>query len=128
MGKRVRFILPISPSVNQSYADTVKYTRQGRAYTKRIASEALTVFKQSAPLLMHQQGLYRDEWKGVQAVGYELQVYVPSHRSDLSNRLKAYEDAVTQYLGFDDSRVQEGRFTKTIDPDNPRIEGVWYEL
>lgn len=128
MRKEARFVLPLCPSVNACYSSMLKSRRDGKSYTKRVASQALRLFQQEAPLRMHQQGLRQGSWQGVQAVGYELIIYVPTTRSDLSNRLKAYEDVVSQYLGFDDKIVIEGHFTKRVDQAVPRIEGHWFTL
>jgi hypothetical protein len=125
--KSARFTLSLPPSINASYKQVKK--RMGeRTYSKRVATEALETFKQSAPFLLHQQGLIRGSWEGVKAVGYQLTIYTATNASDGSNRLKAYEDAVSQYLGFDDRYVVEGRFKKTVDATNPRIEGHWFTI
>ena len=128
MMKSARFVLSLSPSVNECYSNVIKARRDGRRYTKRIASETLENFKQEAPFLMHQQGLIRGSWQGVKAVGYELDIYMATSASDGSNRLKAYEDAVSQYLGFDDRLIAEGHFKKAVDKHNPRIEGFWFTI
>jgi hypothetical protein len=125
--KSARFVLPLSPSVNASYKQVKK--RMGEhTYSKRVATEALETFKESTPFLLYQQGLIRGSWEGVKAVGYELTIYTATNASDGSNRLKAYEDAVSQYLGFDDKHVMEGQFKKSIDAKNPRIEGHWFTI
>jgi hypothetical protein len=126
--KSVRFTLPLSPSVNECYSNVIKQRRDGRSYTKRVASETLEQFKKDAPLLLYSQGLIRGSWEGAKAVGYELHIYTRTHSSDASNRLKTYEDVVTQYLGFDDKHVMEGQFKKSIDAKNPRIEGHWFTI
>ena len=77
-------------------------------------------------MLLYSQGLTRGMWEGVKAVGYEVAIYVRTEASDTSNRLKAYEDVVSQYLGFDDKYVYKGNFEKHLDWNNPRIEGYWY--
>jgi Holliday junction resolvase RusA-like endonuclease len=125
--KSARFVLPLPPSVNASYKQVKKHMGE-RTYSKRVATEALDTFKESAPFLLYQQGLIRGSWEGVKAVGYELTIYTATNRSDGSNRLKAYEDAVSQYLGFDDRQVMEGQFKKVVDKNNPRIEGNWFTL
>ncbi len=125
--KSARFMLPLPPSVNTSYKQVNK--RMGeRTYSKRVATEALDTFKQSTPFLLYQQGLIRGSWQDVKAVGYQLTIYTATDASDGSNRLKAYEDAVSQYLGFDDHLIREGQFKKVVDKENPRIEGNWFTI
>src|ERR1017187_10147617 len=119
--KSARFVLPLSPSVNAAYKQVKKHLGE-RTYSKRVATEALETFKESTPFLLHQQGLLRGSWEGVKAVEYDVSVYVQTDASDGSNRLKAYEDVVSQYLGFDDHLIREGHFKKVVDRRNPRIE------
>jgi len=126
--KSARFVLSLNPSLNASYADVIKRNRAGKAYTKRVATEALKQFKDDAPILLYQQGLIRDSWREVKAVGMELAIYVPTLRSDADNRLKAYQDAVAGYLGFDDHLVIDVHFSKHVDKQNPRIEGYWFTI
>lgn len=124
--QQLTFTLPLPPSINAAYADVIKVTPEGKRYTRRIASKPLQRFKYSAPLLLFEQGICRDYWQHACSVGYQVDVYVKTRRSDLSNRIKAYEDAVCTYLGFDDSRIDESHIYRHIDKERPRIDGRWY--
>jgi hypothetical protein len=122
----VWFALPLPPSSNNQY---VTVRRTGR----RIASLSLRQFK-----LVAQQSLrylYRlnpssPPWTTASHIGYQALIIVPTWRSDLSNRLKAAEDVVADFFGFNDRTVTDVRVIKRVGKGYgpPRIIFHWYVL
>jgi Holliday junction resolvase RusA-like endonuclease len=123
----IAFSLPLPPTINNSYATVERKGKQRRVSSKRLAQ-----YKKDVPNLLYSQGLIRDMWKDARAVKYDVTIYfrtmpTQARRADLSNRLKALEDVVSQYLGFDDCFIEEGHFKRGIDARCPRVEGRWYK-
>jgi Holliday junction resolvase RusA-like endonuclease len=122
----ISFTTPLGPSVNEAYPTVLKTNKQtGKVYAKRVSSEALENFKEQVWAVLAEHNLI-GAWSGAQAVGYTISIYVRRSNADASNYLKAYEDACTTQLGFDDQFIVSGSFSKFVDAKVPRIEGTWY--
>ena len=108
---RIRFGLPLPPSINQQYA-TVNgrrvLSRDSRKYKKevRMSIRRLRV----AALREGHVGLFIDFY------------FETPHRRDLDGGLKVTQDAICEALGVNDSRVVDVHLIKRIDPLRPRIE------
>lgn len=122
----IKVSLPLPPSINEQYADVIKTGRNGRLYTRRIASKALKAYKRDVHALLAEQQLLSPRWQQAKRIGYAICISVRRKNADASNYLKAYEDAVTEALGIDDSHIYHGTYEKQVDPQRPRIDGYWY--
>lgn len=121
MGQRLHLTLPLPPSVNEAYAEVIRYSKYGRWYTQRIATKVLVDYQKEARRTLQKLGVRKDSWTEVQAIGYEARVYVRTRSSDLDNRGKAWKDVVFPWLGVNDNRVEEAHEVRRLDAQNPRI-------
>jgi crossover junction endodeoxyribonuclease RusA len=118
--QRVRFTLPLPPSINQQYT---------RAGDRRVLSKEHRAFKQT---VRKQLGRLRagdtlsDEF--IRAlkrgwVGLFLDFYFETPlKRDLDGGLKIAQDAILAPLGVNDNRVVDIHLVKRIDPLRPRLE------
>lgn len=116
--------LPLPPSLNNSYRDVIYYDKKTQTMrVRRVSTSDLLAFQEAAAWRLAEQRIPRGGWAAVEAVGYISQVYVPTAASDLDNRNKHWQDAVSSWLGFNDNKIQDcyGAFRR-IDPANPRVE------
>ena len=118
--QRVRFTLPLPPSINDQYTqvgkkrvlskDHLQFKRQVRrkVHTLRV-DEALT-----GPFIAaFSQG----------SIGLFLDFYFETPlRRDLDGGLKITQDALLEALGINDNRVVDIHLVKRIAPNNPRVE------
>ena len=118
--QRVRFTLPLPPSINS------QYTQVGK---KRVLSKEHAAFKKQVKHKVHR--LRVDEiitdafidalnsgW-----IGLFLDFYFESpRRRDLDGGLKITQDALLDALGVNDNRVVDIHLVKRIAPSNPRVE------
>ena len=118
--QRVRFTLPLPPSINS------QYTQVGK---KRVLSKEHAAFKKQVKHKVHR--LRVDEiitdvfidalnsgW-----IGLFLDFYFESpRRRDLDGGLKITQDALLNSLGINDNRVVDIHLVKRIAPSNPRVE------
>lgn len=123
---KLSFSVPLPPSVNAAYPSVPRRNKQtGQFYEKRVASATLKSYKQQVWAILAE--LHKiNAWAGCTACGYTIHIYVSRSNADASNYLKAYEDAVTSLLGFDDHFIVSGSFEKNVHTKLPRIEGTWY--
>ena len=118
--QRVRFTLPLPPSINS------QYTQVGK---KRVLSKEHAAFKKQVKHKVHR--LRVDEiitdvfidalnsgW-----IGLFLDFYFESpRRRDLDGGLKITQDALLNSLGINDNRVVDIHLVKRIAPSSPRVE------
>lgn len=118
--QRVRFALPLPPSIND------QYTQVGK---RRVLSKAHVAFKRKVRRHVHRMRV--DEVlteKFISAlkagwVGLFLDFYFESPlRRDLDGGLKITQDALLDALGINDNRVVDIHLVKRIAPTNPRVE------
>ncbi len=118
--QRVRFTLPLPPSVNHQYT---------RAGDRRVLSKEHRAFKRA---VLKKLGRLRTDGvltdKFVRAlkqsfVGLFLNFYFETPlKRDLDGGLKIAQDAILAPLGVNDNRVVDIHLVKRIDPLNPRLE------
>ena len=133
-GMRLRFILPLPPSVNHQY-----YLRNGlltlsndaQAY-KRSLVKALSKMKANGKLSIastylvgHYQQSEMEGWqklrcKRLLSMRYEFFLRSIGAR-DLDNGVKLVQDAICEALGIDDRDVVEIYMAKRVDKENPRL-------
>lgn len=90
----------------------------------RIPSPQLRTFKESIrQLIAHKKGLFRTR-EGRDWYRLSIKIYMPMltkagkvRRWDISNRIKALEDAITEALGLEDSFISVCLAEKVDDPD-----------
>jgi crossover junction endodeoxyribonuclease RusA len=131
---RIRFILPLPPSVNHQY-----YLRNGlltlsndaQVY-KRSLVRALSKIKASGELSMtsicmgspnqqnEMEGWQKLRCKRLLSMHYEFFLRSIGAR-DLDNGVKLVQDAICEALGIDDRDVVEIYMAKRVDKENPRL-------
>ncbi len=118
--QRVRFRLPLPPSVNS------QYTQAGK---RRVLSKEHVGFKRKVRHKMHRlrvDEVVTDafvEAMGKGWIGLFMDFYFESPlRRDLDGGLKITQDAILEGLGINDNRVVDIHLVKRIDPTNPRVE------
>ena len=118
--QRVRFTLPLPPSINS------QYTQIGK---KRVLSKEHTAFKKQVKHKVHLLRVDEIITDGfIDAlnsgwVGLFLDFYFESpRRRDLDGGLKITQDALLDALGVNDNRVVDIHLIKRIAPSNPRVE------
>lgn len=119
----LRFELPLPPSLNNAYVTRCwidKATREIKS--ARVPSQDLLAFKEEAWTRLHQQGIWRDCWVGVEAVKWEGIFWVPDRKSDADNRIKFWQDAVSFWVGINDNRFEKGSYERRLDKKRPRVE------
>ena len=117
---RVRFELPLPPSINQQYA-----TVNGR----RVLSKASRTYKREvgkAVRRLRAEGVISDALVAALREGF-LGLFIDfyfetPHRRDLDGGLKITQDAICDALGVNDNRVVDVHLVKRIDPLRPHIE------
>ena len=117
---RVRFGLPLPPSINQQYAtvngrrvlsrDSRKYKQEVRKSIRRMRAEGTISDRLVAALREGHVALFIDFY------------FETPHRRDLDGGLKVTQDAICEALGVNDNRVVDVHLIKRIDPLRPRIE------
>lgn len=106
----IHVTLPFPPSTNHLYANTPngrRMTEEGRAFKKECMDRMLEArIRTRAP-----------------SPPFVLRVWmlVPDKRMrDLSNLIKAAEDCLAEFLGYNDSLHHELHLYKALDRENPR--------
>jgi crossover junction endodeoxyribonuclease RusA len=117
---RVRFELPLPPSINQQYA-----TVRGR----RVLSKASRHYKREVGRTIRRlraEGIIPDPLVATLRqgfVGLFIDFYFETpRRRDLDGGLKITQDAICDSLGVNDNRVVDVHLVKRIDPLRPHIE------
>jgi crossover junction endodeoxyribonuclease RusA len=117
---RVRFELPLPPSINQQYA-----TVNGR----RVLSKASRTYKREvgkAIRRLRAEGVISDALVAALRQGFMglfIDFYFETpRRRDLDGGLKITQDAICDALGVNDNRVVDVHLVKRIDPLRPHIE------
>ncbi len=124
MSTRIRFLLPLPPSVNNQYRDA-----DIGGVSRRVLSGEAKHWKHSIAKAFHTllvNGRLPDELMDDAQSGYialygEFFFETP-HRRDLDGGLKIAQDAVCAGLRVNDNRVVEIRLLKRVDKENPRLE------
>lgn len=118
--KRVRFTLPLPPSINQ------QYTQIGK---KRVLSKEHKQFKKQVRHRIHRlrvDEILSDEFVTALATGWVglfLDFYFETPlRRDLDGGLKITQDAILGALRINDNRVVDIHLVKRMAPTNPRVE------
>jgi len=118
--QRVRFALPLPPSIND------QYTQVGR---KRVLSKTHAQFKKQVKHKVHRLRVddeITDEFIAALNrgwIGLFLDFYFETpRRRDLDGGLKITQDALLDSLGINDNRVVDIHLVKRIAPTNPRVE------
>jgi len=118
--QRVRFTLPLPPSINQ------QYTQVGN---RRVLSKEHGKFKKRVKYRVHRMRVNEiitdDFIAALNAgwVGLFLDFYFETPlRRDLDGGLKITQDALLDALGVNDNRVVDIHLVKRIAPTNPRVE------
>lgn len=115
MSRKISIVLPTPPSVNQMYINA------GRRMTGKTASPKYADWKIAAGELIHEQ---RGNWK-IETGPCDLKMFIERKkvRADLSNFLKAVEDAlVNEKIIKDDSLIQSIYVAWTTGIQLPSIE------
>lgn len=118
--ERVRFTLPLPPSINQ------QYTQVGK---KRVLSKEHSSFKRQVRRRIHHlrvDEILTDAFIAALTAGWIglfLDFYFETPlRRDLDGGLKITQDAIMDALGINDNRVVDIHLVKRIAPTNPRLE------
>jgi crossover junction endodeoxyribonuclease RusA len=118
--QRVRFTLPLPPSINN------QYTQIGK---KRVLSKEHVAFKKQVRHRLHRlrvDNILTDEFIAALNAGWIglfLDFYFETPlRRDLDGGLKITQDALLEELGINDNRVVDIHLVKRIAPTNPRVE------
>lgn len=118
--QRVRFTLPLPPSINQ------QYTQVGK---KRVLSKEHKKFKKQVGHRIHRlrvNDVLTDEFvTALEAgwIGLFMDFYFETPlRRDLDGGLKIIQDAILDALRINDNRVVDIHLVKRIAPTNPRVE------
>jgi crossover junction endodeoxyribonuclease RusA len=118
--ERVRFTLPLPPSINQ------QYTQVGK---KRVLSKEHSRFKRQVRQRVHRlrvDDILTDAFIAALTAGWIglfLDFYFETPlRRDLDGGLKITQDAILDALGINDNRVVDIHLIKRIAPNNPRVE------
>jgi crossover junction endodeoxyribonuclease RusA len=118
--ERVRFSLPLPPSINN------QYTQIGKM---RVLSKEHEAFKRQVERRLHRlrvDNLISDAF--IQAlksgwIGLFLDFYFETPlKRDLDGGLKITQDAILSALEINDNRVVDIHLVKRIAPNNPRVE------
>jgi crossover junction endodeoxyribonuclease RusA len=118
--QRVRFTLPLPPSVND------QYTQVGK---RRVLSKAHLAFKRKVRQKLHRlrvDEVITDDFvemlqQGWIGLFFDFYFETPLRR-DLDGGLKITQDAILEGLGINDNRVVDLHLVKRIAPTNPRVE------
>lgn len=118
--QRVRFTLPLPPSINKQYA-----TVGG----KRVLSKAHRRYKKTVRSILRRlrlEGKLPEEMTEALRRGY-IGLFIDFYfetplRRDLDGGLKITQDAICDTLGINDNRVVDIHLVKRIDPSRPRLE------
>jgi crossover junction endodeoxyribonuclease RusA len=124
MSTRIRFLLPLPPSINNQYRDA-----DIGGVSRRVLSAEAKHWKHSISKAFHTllvngrlpDELMDDAQNGYIALYGEFFFETP-HRRDLDGGLKIAQDAVCAGLRVNDNRVVEIRLLKRVDKENPRLE------
>jgi len=118
--QRVRFALPLPPSINDQYtrvgdrrvlsSEHAKFKRRVRHQVHRLRVDAVITEPFIAALNEGWVGLFLDFY-------FETPL-----RRDLDGGLKITQDALMDALGVNDNRVVDIHLVKRIAPLNPRVE------
>ncbi len=118
--QRVRFSLPLPPSINS------QYTQVGKI---RVLSKEHEAFKRQVDRRLHRlrvDDVITDAFiERLKAgwIGLFLDFYFETPlRRDLDGGLKITQDAILASLGINDNRVVDIHLVKRIAPNNPRVE------
>ncbi len=118
--QRVRFTLPLPPSIN------AQYTQVGK---KRVLSKAHAKFKKQVKQKVHRlrvDDVLTDAFIAALSAGWVglfLDFYFETPlRRDLDGGLKIIQDALLNSIGINDNRVVDIHLVKRIAPTNPRVE------
>ncbi|HMQ54364.1 MAG TPA: RusA family crossover junction endodeoxyribonuclease [Anaerolineae bacterium] len=118
--QRVRFTLPLPPSIND------QYTQVGK---KRVLSKDHLQFKRQVRRKVHTlrvDEVLTDPFIAALSqgwIGLFLDFYFETPlRRDLDGGLKITQDALLEALGINDNRVVDIHLVKRIAPNNPRVE------
>ncbi len=118
--QRVRFSLPLPPSINS------QYTQVGKI---RVLSKEHEAFKRQVDRRLHRlrvDNVITDAFiERLKAgwIGLFLDFYFETPlRRDLDGGLKITQDAILASLGINDNRVVDIHLVKRIAPNNPRVE------
>jgi crossover junction endodeoxyribonuclease RusA len=118
--ERVRFTLPLPPSINQ------QYTQVGK---KRVLSKEHVKFKKKVKHRLHRlrvDDVISDDFIAALKAGWIglfLDFYFETPlRRDLDGGLKITQDALMDGLGINDNRVVDIHLVKRIAPNDPRVE------
>ncbi len=118
--QRVRFTLPLPPSINN------QYTQVGKI---RVLSKEHETFKRQVDRRIHRlrvDSVITDAF--IEAlkqgwIGLFLDFYFETPlRRDLDGGLKITQDAILAALHINDNRVVDIHLVKRIAPNNPRVE------
>jgi Holliday junction resolvase RusA-like endonuclease len=117
----IRATLPLPPSVNSLYA-----TRTVNGKPRRVKTEAGKRFKADVGNHLLAAGYtVKDARWLVPPLALEATFYFATkRRNDADNRIKALQDSVASFFGFDDSLVKLLVLRKEYDKHNPRCEVV----
>ncbi|MBN1995416.1 MAG: RusA family crossover junction endodeoxyribonuclease [Anaerolineae bacterium] len=118
--QRVRFTLPLPPSVND------QYTQVGK---RRVLSKAHVAFKRNVRRKLHRLRvdevitdnfieMLQQGWVGL---FFDFYFETPLRR-DLDGGLKITQDAILEGLGINDNRVVDIHLVKRMAPTRPRVE------
>ncbi|MBI1881909.1 MAG: RusA family crossover junction endodeoxyribonuclease [Chloroflexi bacterium] len=118
--QRVRFTLPLPPSINN------QYTQIGKI---RVLSKEHESFKKQVARRIHRlrvdeviTDVFIEALK-VGWIGLFLDFYFETPlRRDLDGGLKITQDAILTAMGINDNRVVDIHLVKRIAPTNPRVE------
>lgn len=109
----VSFVLSLPPTVNHMYA---RYRRHV------VLKPEAAAWKQEAHLIALTH--FDEPWRGSVVAVYEF--YFKDGRSDISNRIKALEDALEGVAYINDRQIVQFTCYKFVDPYNPRVEvALW---
>jgi len=121
---RIRFLLPLPPSVNNQYRDA-----DIGGVTRRVLSAEARHWKTQVGRAFHTllvngrlpDDLLEQAQNGYLAIHGEFFFETP-HRRDLDGGLKIAQDAVCAGLRVNDNRVVEIQLVKRVDRESPRVE------
>ena len=116
--RALSFTLPLGVSVNHMYLVTSRGVRLSDD-ARRFKSDAATIVRNAAQLI---GWLYPPKAR----LSLSLHLYMPNNRrADVSNLIKATEDAIAAALDFDDQYIEEIHARRMgVDRANPRCEVI----
>lgn len=133
---RIRFILPLPPSVNHQYTlrdNTLTLSNDAQVYKSSLI-KALAKLKASGNLnfaLLDAAGTNNSQIASAPKISASLHKRPLSMRyefflhsigsRDLDNGVKLVQDAICEALGIDDRNVVEIYMAKRVDTENPRL-------